>query len=278
MNLLELIQQNPASTDNYTIQQIVAVCGDGILKDGSDSSEQLRGFLKTRSIEKLASYAAFCLEKVSGRAVFSDSGFALQDVVNEIGRRLGYQVENGRYQGAVNHNGFDGLWYDGTKYLVIEVKTTDAYRINLDTVRGYADKLKNRPVPIGETSLLIIVGRQDTGDLEAQVRGSRHAWSTRLISIDALLKLMFVNEDLDDKAIASKARKILLPFEYTRVDNIVDLVFEAQQDSDQKAQSIDELVQHDDESSKFEFTPVEEIAEKRQQIVAAFLRFTVRLA
>ncbi len=44
-------------------------------------------------------------------------------------------------------------------------------------------------VPI-KSSILIVVGRQDTGDLEAQVRGSRHAWEIRLISVDALLQLM----------------------------------------------------------------------------------------
>ena len=44
------------------------------------------------------------------------------------------------------------------------------------------------------SSILIVVGRQDTGDLEAHVRGSRHAWDVRLISVDALLRLMFLKE------------------------------------------------------------------------------------
>jgi len=35
--------------------------------------------------------------------------------------------------------------------------------------------------------VLIVVGRQDTGELEAQIRGSRHAWDIRLISAEALL-------------------------------------------------------------------------------------------
>jgi hypothetical protein len=42
-----------------------------------------------------------------------------------------------------------------------------------------------------QSSILIVVGREDTGDLEAQIRGSRHAWDVRLISVDALLRLMF---------------------------------------------------------------------------------------
>jgi len=40
-----------------------------------------------------------------------------------------------------------------------------------------------------KSSLLIVVGRQETGDLEAQIRGSRHAWDIRLLSADSLLKL-----------------------------------------------------------------------------------------
>ena len=123
------------------------------------------------------------------------------------------------------------------------MKTTDTYRINLDTISAYIEKI-NSSVGSGGAknfSSLIVVGRQDTGDLEAQVRGSRHAWSTRLISVDALIKLMFTKEEVDDKPLIDRIRRILLPFEYTRVDNIVDLVFETQQETDQKAQTTADL-------------------------------------
>lgn len=36
----------------------------------------------------------------------------MQDIVNELGRRLEYKAENGRYQGVRNSIGFDGLWED----------------------------------------------------------------------------------------------------------------------------------------------------------------------
>lgn len=54
--------------------------------------------------------------------------------MNEFGRRLDYSVENGRYQGKSNAIGHDGLWFDpeGTA-IIVEVKTSDTYRINLDT-------------------------------------------------------------------------------------------------------------------------------------------------
>jgi len=61
---------------------------------------------------------------------FPKGGQVLQDLVNELGRRLEYDVTNGRYQGTTNAVGFDGIWRDPSGHgLVIEVKTTDAYRL-----------------------------------------------------------------------------------------------------------------------------------------------------
>jgi hypothetical protein len=274
-DLIELAKQNPASVEKYTIPQIVGICGDGNLRDNSECSKHLREFLALQSPDRLADYARFCLDQS-----FNRSGFVLQDIVNEIGRRLGYEVENGRYQGVVNQVGFDGLWFDGLHHILMEVKTTDAYRINLDTVSAYAEKLNSENSgPKREFSFLIVVGRQDTGDLEAQVRGSRHAWSTRLISIEALIKLMFTKVEVDDKALIERIRRILLPFEYTRVDNIVDLVFETQQETEQKAQTSAELEADEGEvkigspdAGAWKFTPSAELETKRTQVVNAFFK------
>jgi hypothetical protein len=45
---------------------------------------------------------------------FEKSGFVLQDIVNEFGRRLDYSVESGLYQGKSTAIGFDGIWADGS--------------------------------------------------------------------------------------------------------------------------------------------------------------------
>jgi hypothetical protein len=94
VNLIELAKQNPDSVANYTIQQILAICGDGNLKDGSSCSSQLREYLSIQETDRIATYATHCLDES-----FNKNGFVLQDIVNEIGRRLGYDVQNGRYQG-----------------------------------------------------------------------------------------------------------------------------------------------------------------------------------
>jgi hypothetical protein len=256
--------------EGKTIQQIVAYLGDGKLRDESACSKELREYLTSQSSEKLSEYVRQCLDEK-----FEKSGLVLQDVVNEIGRRLGYAVTHGRYQGVTNDIGFDGLWEAANSRIVVEVKTTDAYRINLDTIHGYVKKLEvARPAAALEHSSLIVVGRQDTGDLEAQVRGSRHAWSTRLISADALVKLMYINEEVDDTALVERIRRVLAPFEYTRVDNIVDLLFEAQQDLEQKAQAANDLTAAHETApggeGTWEFTPREQLRAKRSAIVERF--------
>jgi hypothetical protein len=96
------------------------------------------------------------------------------------------------------------------------------------------------------SACLIVVGRQDTGDLEAQVRGSRHAWDIRIISVDALLRLVRLKEDADE-ATAIKIRELLLPFEYTRVDRIIDLAFTAAKEVT-AALGTEEVQLSDDES------------------------------
>jgi hypothetical protein len=130
---------------------------------------------------------------------------------------------------------------DGFQF-VVEVKTTDTYRINLDVVATYRKALiaQNKTTE-ATSSILIAVGRQDTGDLEAQIRGSIHAWDIRLISVDALLRLADVKEQLNDLNTSKKINQLLRPVEYTRLDGIVELLFAAKQDLE--TPTVDDVVQ-----------------------------------
>ena len=63
-------------------------------------------------------------------------------IINQIGVRLGFTIEHGLYRGRQNDIGYDGIWHSKEHYsLVVEVKTTDAYRINLDIIAAYRDRL-----------------------------------------------------------------------------------------------------------------------------------------
>jgi len=228
MRLLDLWQSDP-SIENKRLEQIIAFAGEGRFAENNDTSREFREYLSRVGPEKLKSYCAECLTGDK----FAAAAFALQDVINEIGRRLGFSVQPGRYRGVTGEIGYDGLWtLQRGHVLVVEVKTSDAYRVSLNTVAGYRKRLiENDAIPKDDSSCLIIVGRQDTGGLEAEVRGSRHAWEMRLISIDALLKLLDLRQRLDDPSVVRKVGEILVPHEFTRVDDIVDLVFETAEDT-----------------------------------------------
>lgn len=222
------------------IQALVAFAGDGKLRDGSQASEELREFLTNVPSSMLSRYANECL----GEEKFSEASSALQDVINEVGRRLGFKVQNGLYRGKVNEIGNDGLWHsDDNSAIILEVKTTATYAIDLDTLANYRKKLAaDGKIELEKSSILIVVGRSEkTDSLEAQVRGSRHAWDIRLISVEMLMRLVTVKEDLETPQALQKIRQILQPKEYTNVDAIIDLVFSTAKDAKEDEQLQEEI-------------------------------------
>lgn len=144
--------------------------------------------------------------------------------------------------------------------------------MSMDTIAGYREALINGQ-KIGEnSSILVVVGREDTGELEAQVRGSRHAWDIRLISADALAKMVVLKENSDEEETGRKIRQILAPVEYTRVDALVDVVFTAATDIESEIEEIgspQEAVVDQSLDRTNEVTQVELLNEKRSKIVAA---------
>jgi hypothetical protein len=226
MPLLALWKSSPGAINEFTVDQVVAAAGDGNLKDDSICAREFQSYLAQIPSEKLGQYINQCLS-----SPLPKGGLILQDLVNELGRRLDYKVTNGRYQGTPNSIGYDGIWASPEgPAIIIEVKTTDAYRISLDTIVTYRHKLLDAGTVKSTSSILLVVGRQDTGELEAQVRGSRHAWDIRLIRAEALINLVKLKENSDDIETGKKIRSVLMPVEYTRLDRLVDVMFSAATD------------------------------------------------
>ncbi len=268
MALLSFWKSNKDEVLKLTVEQVLSNAGDGNLRDNTECSTEFRQFLRMAPSERLFGYARHCLEKA-----FDKSGLVLQDIVNELGRRLDFEVEDGLYHGKKNAVGFDGIWrYREQPDLIIEVKTTDYVTISLDKLAIYKEKLNTGGKVQREASILIIVGREDTGALEAQVRGSRYAWDMRLISIERLIKLVQIKEKSDDPATINQIRQLLQPFEYTKIDKIIDVIFttavdvENQQGSEEETPS--EPGEH--EIGKQIRTAPELLNAKRQQAVDAF--------
>jgi hypothetical protein len=105
MALINLWRKSRDDVLGLNIEQIVSVAGDGNLRDESETSGELREFFNLVPSEPLFNYARHCLENT-----FSNNGRVLQDIVNQLGRRLEFEVENGLYQGRRGAIGFDGIW------------------------------------------------------------------------------------------------------------------------------------------------------------------------
>ena len=223
-----LYNETPDIFKDKSLPQILSFAGDGKLKDGNTTSSEFRNLLDIVQPNILFEFANYCLSNP-----FENSGLALQDIVNQIGKRLNFNVEYGLYKGKKNSIGFDGIWTTKDGYnIIIEVKTTDYIRINLsESVAKYRSALIDAgKIDKENSSILIVVGREDTGDLESQVRGSRYAWNIRIISTDALIQLLKLKETFNDAKTILQITELLKPREYTRVDKLIDLIFETSKD------------------------------------------------
>src|SRR5664279_1958345 len=270
MPLLSFWNSNRDEVLKMTVQQVVSSAGDGQLRDGTDTSKEFCGYLRVCPSDSLFGYAHQCLENS-----FDKSGIVLQDIVNELGRRLDFDVENGLYQGKKKAIGFDGIWRSQSdREILIEVKTTDYVAVSLDRIAAYKEKLCAEQRIKPNASMLLIVGREDTGALEAQVRGSRYAWDMRLISIERLIKLVQIKEKSDDPATLTQIRQLLQPFEYTKIDRIIDVIFTTAADVEEQIVEHVPLEGTDKihETYKQERTDPELLNAKRLEAVEAFAR------
>ena len=270
MPLLSIWSSNRDAVLKMTVEQVVNNAGDGHLRDGNEASEELRGYFRICPSGSLFTYARHCLENT-----FDKSGLVLQDIVNELGRRLDFDVENGIYQGKKTVVGFDGIWRsDADPDILIEVKTTDYVAISLDKIATYKARLCADQKIKQNASMLIVVGREDTGALEAQVRGSRYAWDMRLISVERLIKLVQIKEKSDDPTTLTQIRQLLQPFEYTKIDRIIDVIFTTAEDVEEQIVEHSQLesVDKKDDSYKQERTDPELLNVKRLEAVEAFAR------
>lgn len=221
MMISPMIQNLISSESKYAISQVVAICGNGRLTDREDceTSKSLRFYLKNIDHSALDEH----LKQLLGDS-FADSGLVLQDLVNTLGNKLGFEVEFGRYRGNSRDIGHDGLWLHPDANIIIEVKTTDAYRINTNKLIEYSERVQKEH-DLGEAPpVLIIVGRQDTGDLESQIRGCRADDRISIIGAEKLLHLTGAALEIGDGPAISAIRTILTPRDYTRIDTICEVI------------------------------------------------------
>ena len=236
MPLIDLWEKARETVVSMSALQILVNAGNGCLKDNSRASSEIREFLTYVSIDELERYISECLSEK-----LNEGGFFLQDIVNELGRRLENIVEHGRYRGVQGKIGFDGLWRSPEGHcILVEVKSSTNYPIDLDKIASYRNSLEQDEQIGKNSSVLIAVGSEDTRGLEAQIRGSRYAWDMRVISLEGLVKLVRIKEATEEESTARKIRGLLIPIEYTKLDGIIDVMFATTTDIEEtmNAQSI----------------------------------------
>jgi hypothetical protein len=229
--ILDSWKNSHEEINKKTVNQLLGMCGDGKLKDGKPTSIEFREFLSKVSSSHLKKYSLECLSDGIDTKV---KGLVLQDLVNEIGSRIGFNVIPGRYRGSSNIEtiGFDGLWNTtSNKSLIVEIKTSSTYSINLNTVGDYKKHLIEQGKCVEDkTSILLVVGGFETESWESQIRGSVRNWDTRIVSVEGLIRLLEIKEDIDETEVFDKISNILTPQEYTKVDGIIDIVFSTTED------------------------------------------------
>ena len=140
--------------------------------------------------------------------------------------------------------------------------------MNLDKYAEYRRKLELESCEIQKdtSSILIVVGREDTGGLEAQIRGSKHAWDIRLISTDALIKLMLLKENLNDTKTIQQINQVLRPQEYTRLDGLIELIFLTTKDV-----AAEEIEDEEEKSNRKPKNRVNQLGMNRNSILSIFM-------
>lgn len=207
-----------------TLGQILNLVGklDDSNGDGTPR-ERFRDYLSAnvQELGQVRNYIDFCLVEKGGQY-----NRALQDLINHLGGLMGFEVTFGRYSGIRNQIGFDGIWKSKTGfYIVVEVKTTQAYAIKTSTLLGYInDLISEKKIPKAKEVLgLYITGRPDSElrQLENSIIAEGKENLLRIISTNSLISLAEIMTEYD--VTHEDALAILRP-SGPNVDQILDLM------------------------------------------------------
>jgi hypothetical protein len=93
-------------------------------------------------------------------------------------------------------------------------------------------------------------------------------WEMRLISVERLIRLVQIKEKSDDPSTLHQVRQLLQPFEYTKIDKIIDVNFTTA--TDVESQQATEQEHLEEDGYRQTRTEPELLNAKRQQTVDAF--------
>lgn len=173
----------------FTLDDILGLVGTLDDSAGDDTPrERFRRFLRD-SVGTTAAVRDYIEACVRSKGTQYDH--ALQDLVNHAASLIGFEVEFGRYRGAANEIGYDGLWRREDFTIVAEVKTTDAYVIRTSTLVGYVDRLisEGRIADWDHAMGLYVIARTDAAltQLANSIIAEKRTHQLRIADVDTVL-------------------------------------------------------------------------------------------
>lgn len=185
---------------SITLTEILDLIGKLDDTPGQDTArERFRRYLAKNLVApgQIRDYVEECL-----RSTGDQYNRALQDLVNYVGKFLGFEIHFGRYQGVRGQIGFDGHWISPTgSHVVVEVKTTEVYAIKTATIVDYVNQLiSEKAVPSWDVAIgLYVIGRPDPEirQLENAIVAEKRSNQLRVISVNALLSLAEMMNEFD---------------------------------------------------------------------------------
>mgnify|MGYP005859683335 CR=1 FL=1 len=205
-----------------TLERIESLAGDW--KDDSRASQQFRDIIEDEqtTTEEIESYLQ---EAIDGSETYHNR--ALQDLINNIGRPLGFEVEYGIYQGVSDTIGYDGHWIstatDVDTHLVVETKKSTAFSIGPEQAGEYMEELvEDEGLDRGQVYGLYVVGNGDVETVSQTILGSKYRDRMRVITAQRLLDLLKIQADSGLRH--DQVVDVLLPINAVDVGQLVGLI------------------------------------------------------
>lgn len=199
------------------------------LKDDSEQAKRFREFVEQEkwTTEQMRKWLDECITNSSGAQ--DPYNRAFQDLVISLGKRLGFEIQYGRYMGKSGEENYDGIWKRENKdTIVLEVKTSTWPIGSVSQLGEYVEELSKEDTK--NVFGLYVIGKGDIQPLIEQILGSKYKDKMRLILYQDLMEILNLKEDLEpvigEKNAIEKIQNLLLPIESINIGNIVRLILE----------------------------------------------------
>jgi hypothetical protein len=211
------------------IKDVLNLVG-GELKDGNEQSKRFREFIEQDkwTIDYLKRWVDECITQSSG--AHDPYNRAFQDLITSLGRKLGFEIEYGRYAGKSGENNFDGIWKRSNGDIIVLESKTSTWPIgSVNQLGNYIEELYKKE-QVKNVFGLYVIGKGDIQPLTEQILGSKFKDRMRLIIKEDLIELLALKEDMEPvigkNESIEKVQDILLPIESINIGNIIRLILD----------------------------------------------------